>query len=261
MENWPDDRIWAELQKRFAVDGWSVSEGEITDKSITPCAASWPGRCGTGGCSWPGTRRISSRRPAPRASTWRCRTWWCSPRRWSRAARRVVGTGRRLLRRLPEPGLAGHPVLLLDDLDDARRSRPGPVRVAAYSWPSSATSRPRGPRPCPWRRTTPGTSPSASRVLTSARAYGWRWRRGRSARASSADSAAAVPVLVSDSVGARECRRPRAIRAARQAAAGRRAGASDVAISSRMAATRLLPDRDVQPSAPCSRISRSASSS
>jgi len=35
VENWPDDRIWAELQKRFAVDGWSVSEGEITDKSVT----------------------------------------------------------------------------------------------------------------------------------------------------------------------------------------------------------------------------------
>ncbi len=34
-ENWPDDRIWAELQKRFALDGWSVSEGEITDKSVT----------------------------------------------------------------------------------------------------------------------------------------------------------------------------------------------------------------------------------
>ena len=35
VENWPDDRIWAELQKRFAVDGWLVSEGEITDKSVT----------------------------------------------------------------------------------------------------------------------------------------------------------------------------------------------------------------------------------
>jgi p-hydroxybenzoate 3-monooxygenase len=35
VENWPDDRIWAELQKRFAVGGWSVSEGEITDKSVT----------------------------------------------------------------------------------------------------------------------------------------------------------------------------------------------------------------------------------
>ena len=35
LEEWPDDRIWAELQKRFAVPGWSVSEGTITDKSVT----------------------------------------------------------------------------------------------------------------------------------------------------------------------------------------------------------------------------------
>ena len=36
LEDWPDDRIWTELQKRFALPGWSVSEGRITDKSITP---------------------------------------------------------------------------------------------------------------------------------------------------------------------------------------------------------------------------------
>jgi len=35
VENWPDDRIWAQLQKRFALDGWSVGEGTITDKSVT----------------------------------------------------------------------------------------------------------------------------------------------------------------------------------------------------------------------------------
>jgi p-hydroxybenzoate 3-monooxygenase len=35
VEAWPDERIWAELQKRFAVGGWSVSEGSITDKSVT----------------------------------------------------------------------------------------------------------------------------------------------------------------------------------------------------------------------------------
>jgi p-hydroxybenzoate 3-monooxygenase len=32
---WPDNRIWAELQKRFELDGWSVGEGKITDKSVT----------------------------------------------------------------------------------------------------------------------------------------------------------------------------------------------------------------------------------
>jgi p-hydroxybenzoate 3-monooxygenase len=36
LEAWPDDRIWAELEKRFALPGWSVSQGRITDKSITP---------------------------------------------------------------------------------------------------------------------------------------------------------------------------------------------------------------------------------
>jgi p-hydroxybenzoate 3-monooxygenase len=37
LENWPDDRIWAELNRRFALrdGGWSVSEGRITDKSVT----------------------------------------------------------------------------------------------------------------------------------------------------------------------------------------------------------------------------------
>ena len=35
VEAWPDERIWAELQKRFAVRDWSVSEGQITDKSVT----------------------------------------------------------------------------------------------------------------------------------------------------------------------------------------------------------------------------------
>src|SRR5215472_7014335 len=37
IENWPDDRIWSELNRRFALrdGGWSVSEGRITDKSVT----------------------------------------------------------------------------------------------------------------------------------------------------------------------------------------------------------------------------------
>ena len=32
---WPDDRIWAELQRRFAVPGWELKEGPVLDKSIT----------------------------------------------------------------------------------------------------------------------------------------------------------------------------------------------------------------------------------
>ncbi|HEX3388491.1 MAG TPA: 4-hydroxybenzoate 3-monooxygenase [Streptosporangiaceae bacterium] len=33
---WPDDRIWAELQRRFALPGWELKEGPILDKGITP---------------------------------------------------------------------------------------------------------------------------------------------------------------------------------------------------------------------------------
>jgi p-hydroxybenzoate 3-monooxygenase len=36
LENWPDERIWQELQVRLASDGWRVNEGPISDKAITP---------------------------------------------------------------------------------------------------------------------------------------------------------------------------------------------------------------------------------
>lgn len=36
IENWPDDRIWEELQTRLGSEGWSLNEGPILDKGITP---------------------------------------------------------------------------------------------------------------------------------------------------------------------------------------------------------------------------------
>lgn len=37
MSNWPDDRIWAELQTRLTQDGdWKLNEGPIVRKEITP---------------------------------------------------------------------------------------------------------------------------------------------------------------------------------------------------------------------------------
>jgi p-hydroxybenzoate 3-monooxygenase len=32
---WPDERIWAELQRRTALDGWTLNEGPIVEKGIT----------------------------------------------------------------------------------------------------------------------------------------------------------------------------------------------------------------------------------
>ena len=36
IDDWSDVRIWDELQVRLGIPGWSLHEGEITEKSITP---------------------------------------------------------------------------------------------------------------------------------------------------------------------------------------------------------------------------------
>jgi p-hydroxybenzoate 3-monooxygenase len=36
IENWPDDRIWAELRHRVGVPGWDLKEGPITEKAVLP---------------------------------------------------------------------------------------------------------------------------------------------------------------------------------------------------------------------------------
>ena len=36
IEDWPDERIWAELQLRLAAEGWRVGEGPVIDRGITP---------------------------------------------------------------------------------------------------------------------------------------------------------------------------------------------------------------------------------
>ena len=36
LEEWPDERIWSELQARLGVDGWTLHEGPIVEKGVTP---------------------------------------------------------------------------------------------------------------------------------------------------------------------------------------------------------------------------------
>jgi p-hydroxybenzoate 3-monooxygenase len=35
IAEWPDARIWAELQLRLGLDGWTLAEGEVLEKSVT----------------------------------------------------------------------------------------------------------------------------------------------------------------------------------------------------------------------------------
>ena len=36
LDDWPDDRIWEELQRRLAVDGWTLREGPLVERGIAP---------------------------------------------------------------------------------------------------------------------------------------------------------------------------------------------------------------------------------
>ncbi|MFC9327350.1 4-hydroxybenzoate 3-monooxygenase [Kitasatospora sp. NPDC057015] len=38
--DWPDERIWDELDARFALDGWALTRGPITSKSVLPMRSS-----------------------------------------------------------------------------------------------------------------------------------------------------------------------------------------------------------------------------
>jgi p-hydroxybenzoate 3-monooxygenase len=35
ITRWPDDRVWEELQRRTAVDGWALKEGPVLEKGVT----------------------------------------------------------------------------------------------------------------------------------------------------------------------------------------------------------------------------------
>jgi p-hydroxybenzoate 3-monooxygenase len=35
LDEWPDDRIWEELQARTALDGWTLDEGPVLEKGVT----------------------------------------------------------------------------------------------------------------------------------------------------------------------------------------------------------------------------------
>ncbi|HLJ98367.1 MAG TPA: 4-hydroxybenzoate 3-monooxygenase [Streptosporangiaceae bacterium] len=36
IANWPDDRIWAEMQRRLGMPGWDLKEGTVAEKAISP---------------------------------------------------------------------------------------------------------------------------------------------------------------------------------------------------------------------------------
>ncbi len=81
LDEWSDERIWAELQVRLATDGWRVSEGEITEKGITPMRSFVCEPMQFGRLFLAGDAAHIVPPPAPRDSTWRSTMSDCWPAR------------------------------------------------------------------------------------------------------------------------------------------------------------------------------------
>src|SRR4029078_12150267 len=56
LDLWPDERIWEELQTRLGVDGWTLHEGPILEKGVTPMRSFVTEPMQWGGVSLPGER-------------------------------------------------------------------------------------------------------------------------------------------------------------------------------------------------------------
>jgi len=69
VDDWSDDRIWTALATRLGdgQDGWQLTPGPITDKSVLPMRSFVQSPMRYRRRSSPGTPRTPSRRPAPRA--------------------------------------------------------------------------------------------------------------------------------------------------------------------------------------------------
>ncbi len=119
LDEWPDERIWEELQARLGVDGWTLHEGPILEKGVTPMRSfvvepmQW-GRLFLAGDAAhivppTGAKGLNLAIRDVSVLAEALVEWYRV--RQPRAARRVLGD-------LPAPGLARRALLLVDD-DDA----------------------------------------------------------------------------------------------------------------------------------------------
>ena len=79
VDNWPDERIWEELQARVAGDGFSLKEGAIFQKGIIPLRSFVGEPMQHGRLFLAGDAAHSCRPPGPRASTSPPPTCTCWP--------------------------------------------------------------------------------------------------------------------------------------------------------------------------------------
>ena len=149
LDAWPDERIWAELQARLGVDGWTLHEGPILEKGVTPMRSfvvepmQW-GRlflAGDAAHIVPPTGakglNLAIRDVHVLADALVA---------WYRDGDRALA--RRLLGDVPAPRLARRALLVVDDDDAPSRSRATTrSRVGCSSRSCGTCGRPEQPRP------------------------------------------------------------------------------------------------------------------
>lgn len=126
IEQWPDERIWEELQTRLGTPDWKLREGPVVDKNIT-ALRSFVTEPMSYGRLFPG-RGLGAHRPAHRGEGAQPRRGRCGPA-GARAHRPLPqrqhhGAGH-LLPGVPASRVAGAALLLVDDFADAPLRRSG----------------------------------------------------------------------------------------------------------------------------------------
>ena len=146
IEDWSDDRIWEGLATRFALDGWELETGPVTEKSILPmrsfvCAPMRRGRLFLAGDAAHIVPPTGAKGLNLAVADVTC---------WPTALVRLLQEKQTDLvdsysDRRSGPGLALHPLLLVDDLDAAPLRRRLRRRAAAV--PAALGLQLRGRRP------------------------------------------------------------------------------------------------------------------
>ena len=150
---WPDDRIWEELDTRLATGGWSLEQGPMTEKSITPMRSfvASPMRhgdlflAGDAAHIVPPTGAKGLNLAVADVCSW--------PRHSRPIHHRVAGRTRRILRPVSQTRLACTALLVVDDIDAACRSRSTTNTEPSFSGHSFGTYAAPSLPPRLWPRT------------------------------------------------------------------------------------------------------------
>ena len=116
LELWPDGRIWEELQERLGVEGWTLREGPILEKGVTPMRSLVVEPMQWGRLFLAGDAAHIVPPTGAKGLNLAVGEVAALGRRWSPGTAAANRSAERFFRDLPPAGLARPPLLVVDDL-------------------------------------------------------------------------------------------------------------------------------------------------